>query len=271
MDDNAAVELFREFLRIPTLSTTGVETGSYRRAADWLKEKLSELLVGAEVGELEVKKGKPIVHATLPGSDPSLPLVLLNSHYDVVPADEQHWDTDPFAAELTEDGKIFGRGTQDMKSVCIQYIVALQRLLVQARKATGAEDDAPAFRRTIVLTFVPDEEIGGRDGMGALLGSDFFKNLGEIGLALDEGLANPGEKYTVFYGERSPWWIIVEAEGPTGHGSRFIENPATHRLLRVAQKGIEFRAQQEKALGLVEVRALLFMHCDCSVRSAMMI
>jgi hypothetical protein len=60
-----------------------------------------------------------------------------------------------------------------------------------------------------------------------------------IGLALDEGLANPENKYTVskeqmlvfltaqvFYGERCVWWVKFKATGPTGHGSRFIPRTA---------------------------------------------
>lgn len=43
-----------------------------------------------------------------------LPSLLLNSHYDVVPVLLEHWDVDPFEA-VRKDGKIYGRGTQDMK------------------------------------------------------------------------------------------------------------------------------------------------------------
>ncbi|MBT3360090.1 MAG: acetylornithine deacetylase [Rhodospirillales bacterium] len=40
---------------------------------------------------------------------------VLSGHTDVVPVDGQDWDTDPFT--LTEkDGKLYGRGTTDMKS-----------------------------------------------------------------------------------------------------------------------------------------------------------
>ena len=47
--------------------------------------------------------------------------VVLSGHTDVVPVDGQPWDTDPF--ELTEkDGRLYGRGTCDMKSF---YAIAL--------------------------------------------------------------------------------------------------------------------------------------------------
>ena len=37
-------------------------------------------------------EGKPLVLCTLVGRDPSLPAVLLNSHYDVVPVVEDRWE-----------------------------------------------------------------------------------------------------------------------------------------------------------------------------------
>ena len=40
--------------------------------------------------------------------------VVLSGHTDVVPVDGQKWDSDPFAPEI-RDGKLYGRGTCDMK------------------------------------------------------------------------------------------------------------------------------------------------------------
>ena len=41
---------------------------------------------------------------------------------DVVPCMPEFWRVDPFAAEVDADGNILARGTQDMKSVCMQYL-----------------------------------------------------------------------------------------------------------------------------------------------------
>ena len=103
-----------------------------------------------------------------------------------------------------------------MKCVFVQYLEALRRL----RARPGGWSPL----RTIHLTFVPDEEIGGADGMGAFLRTPDFEALQPIALALDEGLSNPREAFTAFYGERTPWWLLVRPEGPTGHGSRFIQD-----------------------------------------------
>jgi len=46
---------------------------------------------------------------------------------DVVPAEEEKWSVDPWAA-VVKEGRIYGRGTQDMKSVGAQYFDAIVRV-----------------------------------------------------------------------------------------------------------------------------------------------
>lgn len=143
-------------------------------------------------------KGKPIVLMTLVGTDPTLPSLLLNSHTDVVPVSSEHWTHEPFAAELL-DGRIYARGSQDMKSVGIGYVEAIRRLLEGGHK----------FKRTVHLSFVPDEEIGGVDGMEKFVKSKVFTEL-NVGFALDEGIPTPFPSFLLFNGERAPWckWPI---------------------------------------------------------------
>jgi len=50
--------------------------------------------------------------------------IMLSGHTDVVPTEGQDWQTDPF--KLTKlDGKLFGRGTADMKGFCASAIKVL--------------------------------------------------------------------------------------------------------------------------------------------------
>ena len=53
-----------------------------------------------------------------------------------------------------------------------------------------------------------DEEIGGALGMQLFVKTEEFQSL-NVGFCLDEGLANPEDAYTVFYGERAIWckWV----------------------------------------------------------------
>ncbi|KAJ1560467.1 adenylate cyclase, partial [Cladochytrium tenue] len=176
--------------------------------------------------------------ATWKGEDPTLPGIILNSHYDVVPVLIEHWEHDPFDAKVLEDGRIYGRGAQDMKSVCIQYVEAIHRL-----QASGFVP-----KRNVHLLYVPDEEIGGAQGMSTFIDSPQFKAIQPVAFALDEGLANPGDAYTVFYGERAIWWLYVTAKGPTGHGSRFIKDTAVSKIIDICNKAQAFRDEQERAL-----------------------
>jgi acetylornithine deacetylase len=72
--------------------------------------------------------------------------VVLSGHTDVVPVDGQPWSTDPF--KLTErDGRLYGRGSCDMKGFLALALAAAPEL------AAGA-------RRPVHLAFSYDEEVG---------------------------------------------------------------------------------------------------------------
>ena len=77
------------------------------------------------------------------------------------------------------------------------------------------------MKRTIHLTFVPDEEVGGVDGMAKFVQSPEFKAL-NVGFSLDEGLAGPDKEIPLYYGERNVFWIKVTCNGSPGHGSRLV-------------------------------------------------
>jgi len=238
-DAEAAISRFQEFIRFPTVSALSPETGAYRECAAFLKSQLDGLGVMDQVFYLdEAPDHSPVVVAVWKGSQPELDVILLNSHYDVVPADVSAWTVPPFDG-LRKDSKIYGRGTQDMKCVCMQYIEALRQIILNGYSPV----------RSIYLTFVPDEEIGG-SGMAAFLESTVYKSLPGIALALDEGLASTTNTMDVFYGERLPWWISVTAQGPTGHASRFIENTAVEQLLELTKKALAFRQGQKDQLGM---------------------
>lgn len=71
----------------------------------------------------------------------------LSGHTDVVPVDGQKWTTDPF--KVTErDGKLFGRGTCDMKG------------FLACAMAMVPEFKARALKTPVHLVFSYDEEVG---------------------------------------------------------------------------------------------------------------
>ncbi len=88
---------------------------------------------------------KANLYATL--GDPDKPGIMLSGHTDVVPVDGQAWDTDPF--EVTEkDGKLWGRGTADMKSFIAIVLALVPEFLERGLKTP------------IHLAFSYDEEVG---------------------------------------------------------------------------------------------------------------
>ncbi|XP_074645722.1 aminoacylase-1-like isoform X1 [Tubulanus polymorphus] len=229
--EDQAVTNFREYLRCKTVHPNP----DYESAVIFLQKMARELDLPCSI--IYVTGKEPVVIITWEGEDPSLPSIMLNSHIDVVPVFPEHWACDPFEAKKTENGDIIARGSQDMKCVGIQYIEAIRRLKEQGKR----------FLRTIHMTFVPDEEVGGFKGMAIFVKHEHFKNM-NVGFAMDEGLASPTDVFSVFYGEKSPWWITVTAHGDPGHGSRFIENTAAEKIHNVINSFMAFRADQKNKL-----------------------
>ncbi|KAI9116356.1 hypothetical protein K1719_012523 [Acacia pycnantha] len=193
-----------------------------QRAADFLVSQAESISLESQT--IEFVKGKPLVLLKWPGTHPDLPAILLYSHTDVVPSEIDKWKHDPFSAHIDQNGHLYTRGSQDMKCVGMQYLEAVHRL-----KASGFQP-----LRSIYLAFSPDEEIGGHDGAGKFVESEFLKNL-NIGIMLDEGLASPDENYRVFYGERSPWWLVIKATGAPEHGAKLYDNSATENLRAISE------------------------------------
>ncbi|XP_051932842.1 aminoacylase-1-like isoform X2 [Hippocampus zosterae] len=194
--EDPSVSLFREYLRLRTVHPEPDYDGALR----FLDRIAVEL--GLPIKKIEVCPGKVVTILTWQGTNPNLKSVLLNSHTDVVPVFQEHWIHDAFSAFKDAEGNIYGRGSQDMKCVTIQYIQAVRRLKAEGQK----------FLRTLHLTFVPDEEVGGEKGMETFVRHPEFQKL-NIGFALDEGLANPGNAFTVFYGERNVWLGCLLSKG----------------------------------------------------------
>ncbi len=73
--------------------------------------------------------------------------VVLSGHTDVVPVDGQAWTVPPFA--LSErDGRLYGRGTADMKGFIASVLAAVPAFLAQP------------LRIPVHLAFSYDEEVG---------------------------------------------------------------------------------------------------------------
>ena len=91
------------------------------------------------------EKRKANLYATLGPQEQSG--ILLSGHTDVVPVDGQNWTSDPFTLR-EEEGKLFGRGTADMKAFIAIALAYAPEMLKRG------------LTTPIHLAFSYDEEVG---------------------------------------------------------------------------------------------------------------
>lgn len=149
------------------------------------------------------------------------------------------WQHAPFGADLDPlTGRIYARGAQDMKCVGMQYLSAIRRLQQAGR---------PQPQRTVHVVFVPDEEVGGTDGMMAFVRTAAFDQL-NAGFALDEGIASPEAHFPLFYAERSVWRVHFRCNGTGGHGSLLHSDTAGEKVRYVVDAMMDRRAAEAARL-----------------------
>jgi acetylornithine deacetylase len=108
-------EILAQLIAFPTVSID-----PNRALIDWVADLLAEHGITPVIIPDETGK-KANLYATIGPLD--RPGVMLSGHTDVVPVAGQNWTKPPF--ELTEqDGKLYGRGTCDMKGFCAAAISA---------------------------------------------------------------------------------------------------------------------------------------------------
>lgn len=135
------------------------------------------------------------------GPDPSRPTLIVNGHLDVVPVNAAAWTHDPFDPQVV-DGRLYGRGTADMKGGIAAAICALD-VLERAGRAPGCN---------LVFHLVADEERGGRWGTRALLEQGLIQG--------DACLVPEPTDLELCVAERGLWQARVHIAGKPGHGSR---------------------------------------------------
>ncbi|OMH84462.1 Aminoacylase-1 [Zancudomyces culisetae] len=232
------ISRLRKYLQIKTVHPKP----DYESCKNFLIQQAGE--IGLEHQVVECVEGKPIVIIKLAGTDPTQKSILLSSHTDVVPVFEDQWKYDPFAAERVLEGdeiRIYARGVQDMKAQGMCYLEAF-RILKRAGKR---------LTRNVYAIYAPDEEIGGADGVGALVETKEFEAL-NAGFDLDEGGLGVGDTVIAFTAERLLNAVRFTAHGNTGHGSQFIEGTAIEKLLPVMNWMLAFREEEKVKLNTIE-------------------
>lgn len=213
----------RDLIRIDTQNWGGGRSNGEADAAAYVTEVLTAM--GVESQTFESAPGRASVIARVEGEDPSLPLLVVHGHLDVVPADASEWSVDPFAGEI-RDGLLWGRGAVDMKQMDAMILVALERILAAGRKP----------RRGLVIAFFADEEAGG------LYGSQWLvRNHPELFAGATEAISEVGgysididgqRAYLLQTAEKALQWILLRARGTAAHGSQHMRDNAVTKLAR---------------------------------------
>lgn len=124
---NLVVDICRQLISIPSLS--GEE--------NLMIEKLQSLYEQIGFDEIFIDEYGSIT-ATIKGNNPGKN-ILFDAHVDTVPiSDVIKWQHDPYGAELM-DGKIFGRGTTDMKGALAAMISAISEFKAKYGKNFNGE------------------------------------------------------------------------------------------------------------------------------------
>ena len=85
--------------------------------------------------------------------------LIFNGHIDVIPEGApQNWEHGPWSADIS-DGKLYGRGTADMKSG-----VAAMTMAVRAIRACGVK-----LKGDLILEYVMDEELSGNGTLACVM------------------------------------------------------------------------------------------------------
>lgn len=197
------IALTQDLVRIPTLNPPGE---NYREICGYLAERL-----GARGFEIQMIRGEGTpgdskryprwnVIARREGPKPG-ECVHFNSHIDVVEVG-QGWTTDPFGGALI-DGKIYGRGTCDMKGGLAASIIAAEAFL----------EEFSDWHGSIEISGTADEETGGYGGVAYLAEHGHYAHVNHV------IIPEPLQKDRICLGHRGVWWAEIETHGEIAHGS----------------------------------------------------
>ncbi len=229
MDTDAVVALTSALVAVDTQNPPGRErpiAGAVHDALDRWRPVWTE--VEPEPGRLSLVAAIP--HPDGPGDRPTL---IVNGHLDVVPVRPDAWTHDPFTPTVV-DGRLYGRGSADMKGGVAAAVCALD-VLDRAGRAPACD---------IVFHLVADEEVGGGLGTAVLL---------ERGLITGDACLVPEPtSMQLCIAERGLLQGHITVHGRPGHGSRPREGVSAIEkaaAVVVGLHGAEFGSGEHPLLG----------------------
>lgn len=193
------VALTQALVRVDTVNPPGHEDGCITLLADLL----SAAGFQCRVHDFAPRRSSLVARiGGAPQSKARLPLAF-TGHVDVVPLGAAPWQHDPFGGDIV-DGRLYGRGSSDMKSGVAAFVCAA---IAQADRLR----DGPGL--SLILT--AGEETGCEGAFAMARDPDAAALLGRAGaLVVAEPTAN-----APLIGHKGAFWLKAQARGITAHGS----------------------------------------------------
>jgi len=193
VNEDEAIKLLQDMVQINTVN----EPGNEMDVVKYLKDYFDEEEIESEIQDLGNNRGNIV--ATIFGGDKKKAL-MLNGHIDTVAPGDVKWDYDPLSGAVA-DGKIYGRGTADMKGGLAAFIIAMKAI----------RDSKTELDGDLIFSAVSGEEI---DSIGAKAYIDKYglDNIG--GILIGEPCSGD-----INIAEKGAYWLKLTTYGKTAHGS----------------------------------------------------
>jgi succinyl-diaminopimelate desuccinylase len=191
------IDLVQRLVRLDTINPPGNEA----RAAKVLAPILEEIGFAVEV--LEIEPGRACVVARLETHGSRADPICFTGHLDVVPLGESPWSRDPFAGEL-DRGRLFGRGSSDMKSGVAAIVCAAERI---ARLPSSD-------RRAGMLVVLTSGEESGCDGVRAMIERGLLRNVRAGAIVVGEPT-----RLRPVTAHKGALWVRLTSRGRAAHAS----------------------------------------------------
>jgi len=210
------IKEFRNFLKIPSVSTDPDHVKDIQEAANFLIKKLNSL--GCEHVKAYKTQRHPIVYGDWLKAGSEAPTLLVYGHYDVQPPDPlEEWETRPFEPAIRGD-YLFARGASDMKGQVMAALFAIESVLHTSE-----------LHLNVKFILEGEEEIGSpsldefMEKHKDLLAADFVLNP-------DAGMIAP-DVPSIVYSLRGLAYFELRVDGPkhdlhSGLFGGIVENPA---------------------------------------------
>lgn len=200
LNDDLLIQWIQDLTRIPSVWRPAEQLGE-EEAARWVEARCHEM--GLETHFEMVEPGRPNVIAIHPAADgtENAPTLMFEGHTDVVTAgDESLWTDPPFSATI-RDGRIYGRGANDMKAGVVCAMMATKAIVESGVKLKG----------DILLGIVCDEE-------GRMIGIKHFVDNGWAD-RVDAAIICEPEENHLCIAQKGVMWIRAVIEGVMSHGA----------------------------------------------------